>query len=118
MAIKQGLIVNNSDGLPILELTDSLTKYSGEVDIIPQTQPTSETMAYETGTVQCDELLYSKHLGFWCLFTEIYMPSMTEPVSKSIEFPIIRREDGYFSWTYVGNTGNLKAGVHIIYGVY
>lgn len=105
MAIKQGLVVFNSDGDPVLEITDRLTKYSGEVDIIPQS---------DSGTVQCSELVAG--MGFWYMVTGLHLPSMSEPALGEIEMPYITRNDGYFNWSYSGRY--TKAGVHIIYGVY
>ena len=43
---------------------------------------------------------------------------MSEPASSRINFPAITRDgNGYFTWKYPNSSGDIKAGVHIIYGV-
>ena len=113
MATKHGLAVFNSDGNVILDVTDRLTKISGEADIIPA-NPTDGVR--ETGTIQCDDIVAG--MNFWYMFTSIILPSMSEPANCRINFPTITRDgNGYFTWKYPNSSGGIKAGVHIIYGV-
>jgi len=110
MAQKQGLVVFNSDGNPILEISDRLTKYSGEVDIIPQTP----SNVAESGNVQCAELVAG--MGLWYIITALHFPAIGEPILGQVETPYFTYHDGYFTWSYSGR--RTKIGIRIIYGVY
>lgn len=107
MAQKQGLMVFGSDGYPILEITDRLTKYSGEADIYPTA---------DSGTIQCPDL--TRGMGLWYFITNVYL-SASEPILGDVETPYISATDavGYFNWRYYSRSGT-RVGVHIIYGVY
>lgn len=112
MAVKQGLVVFNANGDPILDVTDRLTKICGEVDIIPADATDKQP---ESGTIQCPEIA---NIGFWFIVTNYYLPSSVS--YPSFDYPSIKRNntsDGFFTWKYVG-IYLVKVGVHIIYGAY
>lgn len=114
MAQKQGLMVFNSDGNPILDITDRLTKISGEVDIIPANATDGNA---ESGTVQCPELA---NMPFWFIVTNYYLPSSIPEWSR-FDYPSIKKNnnaDGFFTWKFDGKSNTVKVGIHIIYGVY
>ena len=113
MAQKQGLMVFNSDGNPILDITDRLTKISGEVDIIPADPYDGVS---ESGTVQCADIVAG--MNFWYIFTSIILPQMSEPENyKGIDLPSIQQySTGYFTWKYPTRP-DIKGGVHLVYGV-
>lgn len=113
MAQKQGLMVFGSDGNPILDITNRLTKICGEIDVVPANAMDGQA---ESGTVQCPELT---NMGFWFMVTNYYLPS-TIPDWYSFDYPDFDRPNvaGYFTWKYTGGTNTIKVGVHIIYGAF
>ena len=107
----QGLQVFENNKV-VLDITDRLTKYSGEVDIIPP----QDSNPSVSGTISLPELVPS--VGLWYAITAIYLSNVSEPILGELILPFIETSStgGSFTWTYSGY--GRRADVHIIYGVY